>query len=90
VDSRPSDAVALAIRFSCPIYTTEEVLDKAGLILEKEDDKSTIHIAPKTTEPKEKPSATLAELEKQLEEAVKNEDYEKAAALRDQISKWGK
>jgi len=90
VDSRPSDAVALAIRFGCPIYTTEQVLDKAGLILEKEDDKSTIHIAPKESTPSAVPSTSLDELEAQLAKAVSDEDYEKAAALRDQISKWGK
>lgn len=92
VDSRPSDAVALAIRFGCPIFTTEEVLGKAGLILEKEDEKSTINIGPPTEEKEDKPKEkklSLRDLKKQLEEAVKNEDYEKAARLRDQISKMG-
>ena len=92
VDSRPSDAVALAIRFGCPIFTTEEVLGKAGLILEKEDEKSTISIGPPAEEKEDKPkekTLSLRDLKKQLEEAVKNEDYEKAARLRDQISKMG-
>lgn len=92
VDSRPSDAVALAIRFGCPIFTTEEVLGKAGLILEKEDEKSSITISPPSTEEEDKPKEkklSLRELKKQLEEAVKSEDYEKAARLRDQISKYG-
>lgn len=92
VDSRPSDAVALAIRFGCPIFTTEEVLGKAGLILEKEDEKSTINIGSPAEETEAKPKEkklSLRDLKKQLEEAVKNEDYEKAARLRDQISKMG-
>ncbi|NLB26030.1 MAG: bifunctional nuclease family protein [Bacteroidales bacterium] len=90
VDSRTSDAVALALRFRCPIYTTEEILSKAGIILEADDIKK--------TEPasREKPGGTskaspftrytIQELEELLNEAVQNEDYEKASILRDEIN----
>ncbi len=89
IDSRTSDAVALALRFRCPIYTTENILSKAGIVLEGDN--------PDTPESKktEKESTkstssfsqyTLQELEEMLNEAVQNEDYEKASVLRDEIN----
>jgi len=93
LDARTSDAVALAIRFKTPIYTYEEILDKAGVILgessssekleEKESDGSKA-----ITESKPSSSdKSLDTLKKEMDEAVKNEDYEKAARLRDEIEK---
>ncbi|MBN2165726.1 MAG: bifunctional nuclease family protein [Marinilabiliaceae bacterium] len=87
IDSRTSDAVALALRFNCPIYTYEEIIDKAGIVLEfgkKESSKA------KTTT---KGSAnrygkkTIEELQDLLEEAISKEDYEKASEIRDEINK---
>jgi len=88
IDSRTSDAVALALRFRCPIYTTEDILSKAGIVMESDDLKEA------TKEPSEKKSGksssfsqyTLQELEELLNEAVQNEDYEKASVLRDEIN----
>jgi bifunctional DNase/RNase len=88
IDSRTSDAVALALRFRCPIYTTEDILSKAGIVMESDDLKEA------TKEPTEKKSGksssfsqyTLQELEELLNEAVQNEDYEKASVLRDEIN----
>lgn len=89
IDSRTSDAVALALRFRCPIYTTEEILNKAGIVLEGDEAKHP------ETGPGKKPGTsetspfsryTLQELEEMLNEAVQNEDYEKASVLRDEIS----
>lgn len=89
VDSRTSDAVALALRFKCPIYTTEEILTKAGIVLETDDKESS---DPGSLEPKENPTGsspfahyTMQELEEMLNEAVQNEDYEKASVIRDEI-----
>lgn len=93
LDARTSDAVALAIRFKTPIFTYEEILDKAGVILgegqaDTEKGKSS---KTKTTEKSSSPgllsTQSLESLKKQMDEAVRNEDYERAARLRDEIEK---
>jgi uncharacterized protein len=90
IDSRTSDAVALALRFRCPIYTTEEILNKAGIVLEGDEAKhpETGSPAKKTGGSESSPFSryTMQELEEMLSEAVRNEDYEKASVLRDEIS----
>ena len=93
IDSRSSDAIALAIRFEAPIYTYENILEKAGVVLkiEKEiDEKSLLkelfseeNSEASTNELKEK---TKIELEELLKIAVQNENYESAAKIRDEIS----
>jgi hypothetical protein len=85
-DSRPSDAVALAVRLEAPMYVLESILEQAG-ITETEE-----HIADMTSEEEEEETTEeipdkRATLEQQLEDAVENEDYELAARLRDQIDK---
>ena len=91
VDSRTSDAVALALRFRCPIYTTEEILKKAGIVLEQDDKSSPVRsiIDDETDMPAESSYSnySLTELKEMLNEAVQNEDYEKASFLRDEIKK---
>ena len=93
IDSRSSDAIALAIRFEAPIYTYENILEQAGVVLkvEKEiDEKSLLkelfseeNSEASTNELKEK---TKIELEELLKIAVQNENYESAAKIRDEIS----
>lgn len=90
VDSRTSDAVALALRFKCPIYTTEDILTKAGIVLES-DEKGKAD--PVNLEPKAEPTGsspfahyTMQELEEMLNEAIQNEDYEKASIIRDEMN----
>jgi hypothetical protein len=79
LDSRPSDCVALAVRAKCPIFIDEGVVDEAGVPISTADaEKST-----KTSEVQ----AQIAFLQKELEKAVEQEDYEEAAQLRDQIKK---
>ena len=100
IDARTSDAVALAIRFKCPIYTNEDILNKAGIVLdfnkEAGETKSTPQYKKSKTERKKKkdinkPSEfeylTLDELKQLLDEAVSEENYEKASLLRDEISR---
>ena len=94
IDSRSSDAIALAIRFEAPIYTYENILKKAGVIIkvEKEvDDKSLLKelFADKNSEIENSNlgEKTVKELEELLKNAVKNENYESAAKIRDEISK---
>ena len=94
IDARTSDAIALATRFNAPIFTYENILDKAGIFLKiKEDPKLTqskIEVEELTTDIIHDLSLnefSLQDLHKQLDEAVAKEDYELAAKLRDEISK---
>lgn len=84
LDARPSDAIALAIRFNAPIYTNEKVLEEAGIVSEDTTAKS--GGKSKTNEPNAG-LTKLEELEIDLKTAIETENYEKAAKIRDQISK---
>lgn len=90
VDSRTSDAVALALRFRCPIYTTEDILHKAGIVLDINEERSSkVHRDEESFSQGKSvyEKYTLADLENLLSEAVKNEDYEKASSIRDEIKR---
>ena len=102
LDARTSDAIALALRFQCPIYTTEEIVEKAGIVLDfekgspfepnvgpKESKKST---APQKIRTSDKGKSGLSdipieELKRMLADAVAKEDYEKASEIKDEISR---
>lgn len=93
IDTRTSDAIALAVRFKCPIYTYEFILSTAGIILEEEELEAAAG-EPETTEIEKSGKATYGamskeELETELEKALAEEDYEKASVLRDEINKRG-
>lgn len=98
IDSRPSDAIALAVRFDAPIFVAEEVLEEASFTPDQ------INIAPSDDTPKTSAFSStttpqhdeaemsskekkLEALEQELKKAIEREDYEKAALLRDEISK---
>ena len=94
IDARTSDAIALALRFKCPIYTTEEIIEKAGIILEFDGTEEESEKVKASDKPESESRDTglyskmsLAELKTLLEEAVNNEDYEKASKIRDEIKK---
>lgn len=90
IDSRTSDAVALALRFGCPIYITEEILEKAGItITTAEADTSTETDTDSLFETGNSKYDNYSdeELYKMIDEAVKTEDYERAASIRDEIGK---
>ncbi len=94
IDTRTSDAIALATRFNSPIFTYENILEKAGIFLQNKDEKGTDesdfeidHLLSDTVIETTYDSKTLEELNNQLDEAVANEDYELAAKLRDEIKK---
>lgn len=95
LDARPSDAIAIGLRFGVPIYTVESVLSEAGIILsdleEEEDEseemavKSTSSATPTAKEPLNQTS--VDDLNKMLNEALEKEDYERAAKIRDELNK---
>ena len=88
IDSRTSDAIALAVRFNCPIYTYEAVLAGAGVSIEEEpdiDDLATGGL--QQSDDYDFDKFTLAELEEMMNEAIEKEEYEKASTLRDAISR---
>ena len=91
IDSRTSDAIALAVRFNCPIFTYEFILSSAGIILEDQgisEEMEDLNIEELTSiqnEPLE--SISLEELEAKLNEAIANEDYESASRIRDEIDR---
>jgi uncharacterized protein len=90
VDSRTSDAIAIALRFNCPIYTYENIMVAAGIVM---DEESEVTGTPSTGEeeltsdPEEYTSFSLAELNSMLQLAIENEEYEKASRIRDEIKK---
>jgi bifunctional DNase/RNase len=90
MDSRPSDAIALAVRFSAPIFVAEAIMDKSGIILPDELSGQTPpgSAAKPATEEAEAP--TLDSLKTQLARAIQEERYEDAARLRDAINKLTK
>ncbi|HAP34817.1 MAG TPA: hypothetical protein DCQ28_02315 [Bacteroidetes bacterium] len=88
VDSRPSDAIALAVRYGAPIFVGEEVLNEAGIISEDEDETEE-SLTKEESSPVKKPVTKIEQLQTSLKEAIEKEDYEKAAKLRDDIRKMG-
>jgi hypothetical protein len=92
IDSRTSDAVALALRFRCPIYTTEEILKKSGIILDLENEDSPVKNYSNKDDFSEPDVSTYAqysakELNDMINDAIQHEDYEKASIIRDELKK---
>lgn len=82
IDSRPSDAIALAVRVGAPIFVAEKVMADAAFLPEQETQDRN---APAQSPPKDAKSTTLEQFRAQLKEAIEKEDYERAAKLRDEI-----
>jgi uncharacterized protein len=90
IDSRTSDAVALALRFDCPIFIAEDILDKAGITINPADSDITASNDAdnnNVSEGSKYDPYSDEELYKIIDESVKTEDYERAAAVRDEIEK---
>ncbi len=88
IDSRTSDAIAMAVRFKSPIYTFDFIMDQAGVVLDDTDDEGGTSIIPDDA-PKSDSLENLSPqaLNKMLEEVLEREDYEQAAKIRDEIKK---
>ena len=101
IDARPSDAIAIALRFNVPIFTVESIMSEAGILL---SDIVTDEVAPEGTEVEKRPrkskqpkqplekgdyikNLSNEQLKTMLEDALKNEDYENAAKIRDELNK---
>ena len=83
IDSRTSDAIALALRYACPIYTTPDILEKAGIAVGQESSQTGSTVVASVTESDEIEHYSTQELTRMLNEAVQNEEYEKASKIRD-------
>ena len=91
VDSRTSDAIALALRAKCSIYTFKNIMDDAGIIYDDEetdlDEPEHIHEEKeKASSPNSLSGLSLNELNQELDKAIQVEDYDKAAIIRDEIN----
>ena len=90
IDSRTSDALALAVRFGCPIYTYENILENAGILMEDEKNqkKSEIPVLdPSSISLRDLGKLSVLELEKLLSEVLEQEDYIRAIEIRDELKK---
>jgi len=90
VDSRTSDAIAIALRFGCPISTYESIMTAAGIQLEDDGDfidKKETSDKPKEDEAGSFTEVSTAELKELLQNAIENEEYEKASQIRDELNK---
>ncbi|MGK7368699.1 MAG: bifunctional nuclease domain-containing protein [Candidatus Halalkalibacterium sp. M3_1C_030] len=85
-DARPSDAIALAVRFNAPIYVADEILNEAGIVSEEQEGGTEVTTGESATDQPAEMSK-LEKLEKELQTAIDTENYEKAARIRDEIQK---
>jgi bifunctional DNase/RNase len=88
IDARTSDAVALALRFQCPIYTSEKIMAAAGILVDESDEKENetkkrVKKAPKNAYEQ----LTMDELNELLQKSIDNEEYEKASKIRDEMKR---
>lgn len=95
IDARTSDAIALAVRFKCPVYTYESIISSAGIRLDQEQEQEqeeTLELETTEKEPEKQDvlsQLSVQELEKRLEMAVGQENYELASKIRDEINRRG-
>lgn len=92
IDARTSDAIAIGVRFNCPVYTYETILSSAGIMLDENEGEEDLIAESMEEESTEKGGNTLEsltddELNKQMQDAVDNEDYELASKIRDELNR---
>ena len=97
IDARPSDAIAIGLRFNAPIYTYEKIMTDAGIILTEESEEEASDLTADITKDKPKQKSTSKskplkdysydKLKELLNEALEKEDYEQAAKIRDELNR---
>jgi bifunctional DNase/RNase len=87
IDARTSDAIAIGIRFKAPIFTFENILASAGVLLDENDLNEEAINELQNPESTNNSELTMEELQEQLNQALANEDYEEASRIRDEIKK---
>ncbi len=89
IDSRTSDAIAMAVRFECPIYTYDFILEAAGVVLEEQEDGSlrASQVAGSNLDSDSIETFSMDALQTKLQEVLEAEDYEMAAKIRDEIKR---
>ena len=92
IDARPSDAIAIAVRFNAPLFVTEEIMNEAGIKEEQKEEGEEDEVPLEPDDEELSPGllrtdVLLEELQSELNEAINNENYEEAARLRDEISR---
>ena len=90
IDARPSDAIAIAVRFNAPLFVTEEIMNEAGIKEEQKEDGEEDEVlqAEEVSPPAlVSPNVRFEELQSALNDAISNENYEEAARLRDEITR---
>ena len=87
IDSRTSDAVALAVRFGCPIFTYDNILESAGILMDEDDKKKKVIVSHNDEGNDDLKKLSIMELESLLTEVLEHEDYIKAASIRDEINR---
>ena len=97
IDARPSDAIAIGLRFNAPIFTYEKIMTDAGIILTEESEEEAADLTAEITKEVKKPKGTpevkplknhsYDKLKEMLTEALDEEDYEKAAKIRDELNR---
>ena len=90
MDARTSDAVAMAVRFDAPIYTTEQVLNEAGILLELEDVSKEVEMDEPVANEGDLSTLSISEINKLLEDAVREEDFDAALELQKEIKRRNK
>ncbi len=86
IDSRTSDAVALAVRFGCPIYTYDHILESAGIVKEEDEAEKKVVVTHDDSSENDLKKMSVKELESLLAEVLEHEDYIRAASIRDEIN----
>ncbi len=96
IDARTSDAIALALRFKCPIFTTEDILTRAGIVIDfenesknqkNEPDELKVEVETTLKSNDELKNMDSEELNELLDEAISKENYERASIIRDEINR---
>ena len=91
IDARTSDAIAIAIRYRCPIFTYDHILSRAGIIInsarKQETENLNLEEDDKMAEPQSINTFSIKKLKKMLANAIEDENYEKASEIRDELNK---